>query len=62
VALTDVFETDVCGDQGGVLIVKDCMQIGHTGWASQVTGVRILGSTTNDTELTDYATGVNPAA
>jgi hypothetical protein len=59
---TDCFNTDSAGNQGGVLILKDCMQVGHTGWADDVTGVKILGAITNDTELTDYSTGVNPAA
>jgi hypothetical protein len=62
VVLTDVFETDVCGDQGGVFILKDCIQIGHTGWASQLTGVRLLGASNNSTVLTNYSTGVNPTA
>lgn len=59
---TDVFDCDDGGDQGGQLIVKDCMQVGHTGWTNQVNAVKILGAITNDTELTNYSTGVNPSA
>jgi len=59
---TDVMDTASGTDQGGVLILKDCMNVGSTGWATTVAGVKILGAITNDTELTNYSTGVNPAA
>ena len=58
----DVFETSTVSDQGGILIVKDCMNVTATGWANTVAGVRIIGQDTNATTLTNYATGVNPAA
>ena len=59
---TDALELDAAGDTGGLPIFHDCVAVGHTGWANDVTGMKILGSTTNDTELTDYCKAVNPAA
>ena len=59
---TDVVSGGVSGDQGGAMILNFSIQVGHTGWSNEVTGLKILGGTTNDTELTDYSTGVNPAA
>ena len=59
---TDAFNTDSAGNQGGVLIVKDCMLVGSTGWADTVGGVKILGHSTNATIGTNYSTGINPSA
>ena len=59
---TDVCTLDAAGDTGGLPIFKDCVAVGHTGWADDVTGMKILGAITNDTELTDYCKAVNPAA
>jgi len=59
---SDVCALDAAGDTGGLPIFHDCVAVGHTGWANDVTGMKILGSTTNDTELTDYSKAVNPAA
>ena len=59
---TDVFATGSASDQGGALIVKDCMNVSSTGWANTVAGVRIIGQDTNATTLTNYSSGVNPAA
>lgn len=59
---TDVVGGGIAGHQGGVMILKDCMNVGSTGWSDEVTGLKILGAITNDTELTNYSTGVNPSA
>ena len=59
---TDALALDAAGDTGGLPIFKDCVHVGHTGWANDVTGMKILGAITNDTELTDYCKAVNPAA
>ena len=59
---TDVINGGSGTDQGGVVILKDCINVGSTGWSNEVTGVKILGGINNDTELTNYCTGVNPAA
>jgi len=59
---TDVIKGGVGTDQGGVVILKDCINVGSTGWSNEVTGVMILGGITNATALTDYSTGVNPTA
>ena len=59
---TDVMNNGTGTDQGGVVILKDCMNVGSTKWATEETGVMILGQTNNDTSLTNYCTGVNPVA
>lgn len=59
---TDALALDAAGDTGGLPIFKDCVHVGHTGWANDVTGMKILGAGNNDTELTDYCKAVNPAA
>ena len=59
---TDLFQTDTVANQGGILVVKDCMNVSSTGWASTLAGVRIIGQDTNSTTLTNYATGQNPTA
>lgn len=47
---------------GGILVLHDCMKIGATGWADNLTSVYLLGFSTNATILTNYCAGVNPAA
>ena len=59
---TDVISGGVAGDQGGVLIMKDCAMIATTGWSNEVTGVRILGHSSNATLTTRYSGAINPAA
>lgn len=59
---TDVIQGATLDHQGGAIILKDCMEIGSTGWASSVTGVYILGTASNDTLATGYCKAINPAA
>lgn len=59
---TDVMQLDTLGDQGGPVIVKDCMNVSSTGWANDVTSIRMLGDASNDTLATRYCGGVNPGA
>lgn len=59
---TDVFTNDSGTNDGGAIIVKDSMNVSSTGWSNTVTGLRILGHSTNATIMTAYATGVNPTA
>lgn len=59
---TDAFQLDTAGDVGGMPIFKDCVQVGHTGWAQDVTGMKILGAFSNATPLTSYGEAVNPTA
>jgi len=59
---TDVIQGDTLDHQGGAVYLKDCMEIGSTGWASSATGVIILGNASNDTLGTGYCKGINPAA
>lgn len=47
---------------GGMLVLHDCMKIGFTGWANNLTNVYVLGFSNNATILTNYMSGVNPAA
>ena len=58
----NVFDSESAGDQGGVAILKDCMNVGSTGWTDTLTGLKILGASNNGTILTNYSSGVNPAA
>ena len=47
---------------GGMLVLHNCLGVGMTGWADNLTNIRILGFSTNATILTDYCKGVNPTA
>lgn len=58
----DVIDGGVAGDQGGVVILKDCGMVATTGWSNEVTGVRILGASSNATLTTRYCGAINPAA
>ncbi|KKL86595.1 hypothetical protein LCGC14_1943180 [marine sediment metagenome] len=59
---TDVGSFDTIPDAGGTPIFKDCVQVGHTGWANTLTGMKILGAASNGTPLTSYGEAVNPTA
>ena len=65
VSSTSTTQTDaiaIHATPGGMLVFHNCMMIGCTGWADNLTNIRILGFSTNATILTDYCKGVNPAA
>ena len=47
---------------GGMLLLHDCLMVGATGWANNLTNVNLLGFSTNSTILTNYCKAVNPAA
>ena len=59
---TDVMDTASSGDQGGTVLIKDCMMVAATGWATTASGVRILGHSSNATLTTRYSGAINPAA
>ncbi len=59
---TDVAQMVVASGAGGTPIFKDCVQVGHTGWTNNVTGMRMLGAITNSTTATTgYGHAINPA-
>jgi hypothetical protein len=65
VSSTSTTQTDaisIHATPGGMLVLHDCMKIGATGWANNLTDVYLLGFSTNATILTNYMAGVNPAA
>jgi len=47
---------------GGLLILQDCLKIGATGWADNLTSVYILGDSSNSTYNQGIGFAVNPAA
>jgi hypothetical protein len=60
--VTDLMLNELNTNQGGNIIIKDSMLVGFTGWGNYVTGIQIVGHSTNATIMTAYSTGVNPAA
>lgn len=57
---TDAFS--VHASPGGVLILQDCLKVGATGWADNLTNVYILGDSSNSTYANGIGFAVNPGA
>jgi hypothetical protein len=47
---------------GGLLVLQDCLKIGATGWANNLTNVYLLGASSNSTYNQGIGFAVNPAA
>ena len=58
--LTDA--ASVNANPGGILIIKDCLKIGTTGWGSAVTHIYALGASSNSTYNQGIGFAVNPNA
>lgn len=57
---TDAFS--VHATPGGLLVLQDCLKIGATGWANNLTSVYLLGASSNSTYNQGIGFAVNPAA
>ncbi len=57
---TDAFS--VHATPGGLLVLQDCLKIGATGWANNLTSVYILSVSSNSTYNQGIGFAVNPAA
>jgi len=47
---------------GGLLVLQDCLKIGATGWANNLTSLYILGDSSNATYANGIGFAVNPGA
>ena len=62
---TSTNQTDaiaIAAGPGGLLVFHDCLLIGATGWADNLTSIYLLGNASNDTLATGYCKAVNPGA
>lgn len=57
---TDAFS--IHATPGGLIVLKDCLKIGATGWADNLTSLYLLGSSSNSTYNQGIGFAVNPAA
>jgi hypothetical protein len=57
---TDAFS--VHATPGGLLVLQDCLKIGATGWANNLTNVYLLGNSSNSTYNQGIGFAVNAAA
>lgn len=57
---TDAFA--IHATPGGLLILQDCLKIGATGWADNLTNVYMLGDSSNSTYANGIGFPVNPGA
>lgn len=58
--MTDAFTVNA--NPGGILIVKDCVKIGATGWGDNAGHIYLLGDSSNSTYNQGIGFAVNPAA
>lgn len=57
---TDAFSVNAA--PGGLLVLQNCLKIGATGWADNLTNVYLLGESSNATYNQGIGFAVNPAA